>query len=260
MFAIRESRTASLKKRFRPNPADAEPASGIRSPLEAIAGPASEKGPRGASDRSAAKEASRLGRDTTRAGEGTRTLDIQLGKLALYQLSYAREPLKLSRHFPHARGALGMRFSRPGWPLRRRGRLAWLLRLQQSTEEPASAWPTPERPCRCPRPTRRLLGSGRGRGLPRLRSIGRFRRGPLRSTASHLVDQPTHEIDHPIGLRRIGHLRSQPILELIDDLRGALLRRLRLGRGVCSFRQGPGVGSTGKLRRGRILGRGTIAP
>ena len=27
----------------------------------------------------------------TRAGEGTRTLDIQLGKLALYQLSYARE-------------------------------------------------------------------------------------------------------------------------------------------------------------------------
>jgi hypothetical protein len=25
------------------------------------------------------------------AGEGTRTLDIQLGKLALYQLSYARE-------------------------------------------------------------------------------------------------------------------------------------------------------------------------
>ena len=28
---------------------------------------------------------------TRRAGEGTRTLDIQLGKLALYQLSYARE-------------------------------------------------------------------------------------------------------------------------------------------------------------------------
>jgi hypothetical protein len=26
-----------------------------------------------------------------KAGEGTRTLDIQLGKLALYQLSYARE-------------------------------------------------------------------------------------------------------------------------------------------------------------------------
>ena len=35
--------------------------------------------------------ASRLGRDTKRAGEGTRTLDIQLGKLALYQLSYARD-------------------------------------------------------------------------------------------------------------------------------------------------------------------------
>ena len=27
---------------------------------------------------------------TRKAGEGTRTLDIQLGKLALYQLSYAR--------------------------------------------------------------------------------------------------------------------------------------------------------------------------
>ncbi len=26
-----------------------------------------------------------------KAGEGTRTLDIQLGKLTLYQLSYARE-------------------------------------------------------------------------------------------------------------------------------------------------------------------------
>ena len=33
----------------------------------------------------------------TRAGEGTRTLDIQLGKLALYQLSYARERPKSSR-------------------------------------------------------------------------------------------------------------------------------------------------------------------
>jgi hypothetical protein len=28
--------------------------------------------------------------NNARAGEGTRTLDIQLGKLALYQLSYAR--------------------------------------------------------------------------------------------------------------------------------------------------------------------------
>ena len=37
------------------------------------------------------KDDSRLGRDKTRAGEGTRTLDIQLGKLALYQLSYARD-------------------------------------------------------------------------------------------------------------------------------------------------------------------------
>ena len=43
------------------------------------------------------KDSSRLGRDTTRAGEGTRTLDIQLGKLALYQLSYAREQRNLSR-------------------------------------------------------------------------------------------------------------------------------------------------------------------
>ena len=33
----------------------------------------------------------------SRAGEGTRTLDIQLGKLALYQLSYAREQRNLSR-------------------------------------------------------------------------------------------------------------------------------------------------------------------
>jgi hypothetical protein len=28
------------------------------------------------------------------AGEGTRTLDIQLGRLALYQLSYSRSPGK----------------------------------------------------------------------------------------------------------------------------------------------------------------------
>ena len=32
-----------------------------------------------------------------RAGEGTRTLDIQLGKLALYQLSYARRKHEFSR-------------------------------------------------------------------------------------------------------------------------------------------------------------------
>ena len=31
-----------------------------------------------------------------RAGEGTRTLDIQLGKLALYQLSYARDSLSVA--------------------------------------------------------------------------------------------------------------------------------------------------------------------
>ena len=31
-----------------------------------------------------------------KAGEGTRTLDIQLGKLALYQLSYARKHRNLS--------------------------------------------------------------------------------------------------------------------------------------------------------------------
>ena len=43
------------------------------------------------------KDDSRLGRDTTRAGEGTRTLDIQLGKLALYQLSYARRKREFSR-------------------------------------------------------------------------------------------------------------------------------------------------------------------
>ena len=33
-----------------------------------------------------------------RAGEGIRTLDINLGKVALYQLSYARDWLKLSSH------------------------------------------------------------------------------------------------------------------------------------------------------------------
>ena len=32
-----------------------------------------------------------------------------------------------------------MRVSRPGWPLRRRGRLAWLLRLQQPTEQAAGS-------------------------------------------------------------------------------------------------------------------------
>jgi hypothetical protein len=95
--------------------------------------------------------------------------------------------------------------------------------------------------------------------LPRLRSIGRFRRSPLSATAGHLVDQPAHQIDHPIGLRRIGHLRRQPILELVDDLRRPLLRRLRVGRGPCSCRERPGVGPTGKLRRGLVFCRGTIA-
>ena len=33
----------------------------------------------------------RRGMNSEEAGEGTRTLDIQLGKLALYQLSYARK-------------------------------------------------------------------------------------------------------------------------------------------------------------------------
>jgi len=154
-----------------------------------------------------------------------------------------------------------MRVSRPGWPLRRRGRLAWLLRLQQTTEKPATSWPTPERPgrsTRCRRPTRRLLGS-RGRGLPWLLAAGRFRRSPLSATAGHLVDQPANEVDHPIGLRRIGHLRRQPIFELVDDLRRPLLRQRRLGRGACSFRERPGVGPTGKLCRRLILRRGTIA-
>jgi hypothetical protein len=32
-----------------------------------------------------------------KAGEGTRTLDIQLGKLALYQLSYARSAVLWER-------------------------------------------------------------------------------------------------------------------------------------------------------------------
>ena len=33
----------------------------------------------------------------TKAGKGTRTLDIQLGKLTLYQLSYAREQVIVSQ-------------------------------------------------------------------------------------------------------------------------------------------------------------------
>ncbi|MEY5062109.1 MAG: hypothetical protein RLZZ112_73, partial [Verrucomicrobiota bacterium] len=36
------------------------------------------------------------GLQETGAGEGTRTLDINLGKVALYQLSYARDWVKLS--------------------------------------------------------------------------------------------------------------------------------------------------------------------
>ena len=41
--------------------------------------------------------------ETRKAGEGTRTLDIQLGKLALYQLSYARGCLfsRARRRFLH---------------------------------------------------------------------------------------------------------------------------------------------------------------
>jgi hypothetical protein len=95
--------------------------------------------------------------------------------------------------------------------------------------------------------------------LPWLLAAGRFRRSPLCTTAGHLVDQPANKIDHPIGLRRIGHLRRQPILELVDDLRRPLLRRLRFDRGACSFRERPGVGPTGKLRRRWILRHGTIA-
>jgi hypothetical protein len=96
--------------------------------------------------------------------------------------------------------------------------------------------------------------------LPWLLAAGRFRRSPLRATAGHLVDQPANEIDHPIGLRRLGHLRRQPILELVDDLRRALLRERIFCRGIRTIRERPGVGPTGKLCRRLILRRGTIAP
>ena len=36
------------------------------------------------------------GRTLKKASEGTRTLDIQLGKLALYQLSYARDKANIA--------------------------------------------------------------------------------------------------------------------------------------------------------------------
>lgn len=39
-----------------------------------------------------------------KAGEGTRTLDIQLGKLALYQLSYARRPGSVAHRQPTREG------------------------------------------------------------------------------------------------------------------------------------------------------------
>jgi hypothetical protein len=42
--------------------------------------------------RESRRDAVRVSGEKRKAGEGTRTLDIQLGKLALYQLSYAREP------------------------------------------------------------------------------------------------------------------------------------------------------------------------
>jgi hypothetical protein len=58
---------------------------------------------------------------TRKAGEGTRTLDIQLGKLALYQLSYARGCLECSSRGPAYEGPgagwarrLGMEAARRG--------------------------------------------------------------------------------------------------------------------------------------------------
>ena len=43
--------------------------------------------------------------DLRRAGDGARTRDIKLGRLALYQLSYSRETLPLSLAADHKPGA-----------------------------------------------------------------------------------------------------------------------------------------------------------
>ena len=49
-----------------------------------------------------------------KAGEGTRTLDIQLGKLALYQLSYARDARECSRSAGRSHAPTAPRFRGPG--------------------------------------------------------------------------------------------------------------------------------------------------
>ena len=46
-----------------------------------------------------------LGYGTERAGNRARTGDLNLGKVALYQLSYAREAVERERTGPWARGA-----------------------------------------------------------------------------------------------------------------------------------------------------------
>ena len=42
-----------------------------------------------------------------RAGDRTRTGDVQLGKLAFYQLNYARVPLKISAPITRLKGCCG---------------------------------------------------------------------------------------------------------------------------------------------------------
>jgi len=85
--------------------------------------------------------------------------------------------------------------------------------------------------------------------LPRLRATGPLRRRTLGAPPGHFFDQPPNQIDDPIGLRRIGHLRRQPILQPVDDLRRPTPRGLLLRRGLSAFSQGPGVVARCKPRR-----------
>ena len=68
------------------------------SALELIDAVASESSGQNVRPREEGREVTCIARvsgERRKAGEGTRTLDIQLGKLALYQLSYARERRRL---------------------------------------------------------------------------------------------------------------------------------------------------------------------
>jgi len=90
--------------------------------------------------------------------------------------------------------------------------------------------------------------------LPRLRATRPLRGRTLGTTPGHFLDQPANQIDHPIGLRRIGHLRRQPILQPIDDLRRPTPRGLLLQRGLSAISQRPGVVARRKSSRRQASG------